>query len=271
MLGRDLVKHLPAYADEVVGMDLPDLDVVSEASAADAFEAIRPDAAINCAAMTAVDDCEDNEDAAYLVNAVGAGNVARVCARRGCRLIHLSTDYVFSGEGPHTEDEEPKPLNAYGRTKLEGERMVLGELPSATVLRTAWLYGPGGPSFLHTILKLSRKRRYLDVVNDQRGNPTWTLEIEQTIEWLLGSPVKGVLHAVCTGSATWFDFANYVIRDIFQRPSVVRPCTSEELGRRAKRPSDSRLDCSRLRELAGWELPPWRDALMNFAGNHPNG
>ena len=190
MLGTDLVAALTSRGEPVTGMDRASLDVTDAAAVTDVIARYRPDVVVNCAAWTAVDDAEAAEEQALAVNAGGAANLAAGCAGLGARLVQVSTDYVFAGDAgrPYAEDDVPAPRTAYGRTKLAGERAVLGRLPgSGYVVRTAWLYGAHGPNFVRTMIKLEGQRPTVDVVDDQHGQPTWTADVARQIIALVHS------------------------------------------------------------------------------------
>jgi dTDP-4-dehydrorhamnose reductase/4-ketoreductase len=269
LLGRDVVAELTSRGEELTAPDRADLDIVSPASVDAALAAHRPDVVVNCAAYTAVDDAETDEDRALLVNGEGPRLLARACAANGARLVHVSTDYVFSGEAratPYPEDAPTAPRTAYGRTKLAGERAVRAELPAASaVVRTAWLYGAHGRSFVRTMSELEASRDTLDVVDDQRGQPTWSADLAARIADLgpLVGPggAHGVYHATGSGEATWFDLAREVFRLIGADPDRVRPTTSEAFTRPAPRPAYSVLAHGRWQELGLPPLRDWRSAL----------
>ena len=190
MLGTDMVAVLTSRGEPVTGMNRAGLDVTDAAAVTDAIARCRPDVVVNCAAWTAVDDAEASEEQALAVNAGGAANLAAACAGLGARLVQVSTDYVFAGDAgrPYAENDVPAPRTAYGRTKLAGERAVLDRLPeSGFVVRTAWLYGAHGPSFVGTMIKLEDRRPTVDVVDDQHGQPTWTVDVARQIVALVHS------------------------------------------------------------------------------------
>lgn len=268
MLGRDTVAELLRRGADVTGLDRAALDITRPSSVAHAFAAHRPDLVVNCAAYTAVDDAETDEPGALRVNGDGPRLLARACAEHGARLVHVSTDYVFDGAArttPYPEDHPPAPRSAYGRTKLAGERAVLTALPgSGAVVRTAWLYGVHGRSFVATMLGLEARRDTVDVVDDQRGQPTWSADVAVRIADLgpkVGRGVSGVFHATAAGEATWYDLAREVFRGVGADPDRVRPTTGDAFRRPAPRPAYSVLAHGRWREAG---LPPprhWRTAL----------
>ncbi|MEU5765636.1 dTDP-4-dehydrorhamnose reductase [Streptomyces asoensis] len=267
MLGRDTVQELLRRGEDVTGLGRTALDVTRPASVAAAFAAYRPDVVVNCAAHTAVDDAETDEARALLVNGEGPRLLAAACAAHDARLVHVSTDYVFDGTArtPYAEDHPPSPRTAYGRTKLAGERAVRALLPDASVIvRTAWLYGVHGRSFVRTMLDLETRRATVDVVDDQRGQPTWSADVAVRVADLgplAGRGATGVFHATAAGEATWYDLAREVFRLTGADPDRVRPTTGDRCPRPAPRPAYSVLSHGRWREA---DLPPprdWRTAL----------
>jgi dTDP-4-dehydrorhamnose reductase/4-ketoreductase len=268
MLGRDVVEELTRRGETVVGLDRAALDITSPSAVDSAVREHRPDVVANCAAYTAVDDAETDEARALGINGDGPRLLARACAAHDARLIHVSTDYVFSGEArttPYPEDHPTGPRTAYGRTKLAGEQAVLEELPGASaVLRTAWLYGVHGSNFVRTMIGLEARRDTLDVVDDQRGQPTWSADVAERIADLgplLGPEAHGVFHATNSGEATWFDLAREVFSLIGADPERVRPTSSAAFPRPAPRPAYSALAHRRWQEI-GLPLPrDWRSAL----------
>ncbi|MEU1511629.1 dTDP-4-dehydrorhamnose reductase [Streptomyces sp. NPDC005811] len=267
LLGRDTVAELARRGEEVTGLDHAGLDITRPDRVDRAFAVHRPDLVVNCAAYTAVDDAENDEDRALRINGDGPRLLARACAAHGARLIHVSTDYVFAGDAttPYPEDHPPAPRTAYGRTKLAGERAVLTELPDAcVVLRTAWLYGVHGPSFVRTMLGLQARRDTLDVVDDQRGQPTWSADVAARIADLgprTGRTATGILHATASGEATWYELTREILRLIGADPDRVRPTTSDAFPRPAPRPAYSVLGHARWRETGLRPLRDWRTAL----------
>ena len=265
MLGTDMVAVLTSRGEPVTGMNRAGLDVTDAAAVTDAIARCRPDVVVNCAAWTAVDDAEASEEQALAVNAGGAANLAAACAGLGARLVQISTDYVFAGDAgrPYAENDVPAPRTAYGRTKLAGERAVLDRLPeSGFVVRTAWLYGAHGPSFVRTMIKLEDRRPTIDVVDDQHGQPTWTVDVARQIVALVHSAAApGIYHATSGGQTTWFGLAREIFTLLGADPARVRPIPSSALSRPAPRPAYSVLGHG---AWAGSRVPPigeWRTAL----------
>ena len=267
MLGRTLVRALADH--EVVVADLPEWDVVDCDGFSARTLAEKPDVVIHCAAMTKVDDCESNRDLAFRLNEDGSRNVALAAKAAGARLIAISTDYVFSGDPPREpwawdETDIPRPRTVYGASKLAGEHMVHMIMPEAVVLRIAWLYGSGGPSFVHTMARLgAQDGAPLKVVNDQRGNPTSTGAVADVVRFLLSRPdVSGVVHGTCEESCTWYELAVELFRLLGLKREIA-PCTTAEFPRPAPRPRNSALRKSVL-NLLGYRTPAWRRALADF-------
>ncbi|MDL4772341.1 MULTISPECIES: dTDP-4-dehydrorhamnose reductase [Thermomonosporaceae] len=263
MLGTDLVARLRAAGHEVAAPARDVLDLRDPESVRAALDRHRPATVVNCAAWTAVDDAETDEDAALAVNGTAVRHLAAACAGTGATLVQISTDYVFdgTGSGPYAEDAPTRPANAYGRTKLAGERAVLAA-GTGYVVRTAWLYGAHGPNFVRTMAGLAATRETVDVVADQRGQPTWTGDLADQVIALAGSAAPpGVYHGTSGGGTTWHGLAREVFTLLGLDPGRVRPTTSDRFPRPAPRPSNSVLGHGRW-PAAG--LPPirdWREAL----------
>jgi dTDP-4-dehydrorhamnose reductase len=265
MLGTDLVAAVAASGEPVTGMDRASLDVTDAAAVTDAIASCRPEVVVNCAAWTAVDDAEAGEEQALAVNAGGPANLAAACAGLGARLVQVSTDYVFAGDAgrPYAEDDVPAPRTAYGRTKLAGERAVLGGLPGAGyVVRTAWLYGAYGPSFVRTMIKLEDQRPTVDVVDDQHGQPTWTVDVARQIIALVHSTAApGIYHATSSGQTTWFGLAREIFGLLGADPARVKPVPSSAMPRPAPRPAYSVLGHGAWAPLGVPPIAEWQAAL----------
>lgn len=260
MFGTDLAALARDAGHEVTALgsldcDIRDLDAVRTAVAG-------ADVVVNAAAYTAVDAAETDEAAAFALNAVGARNVARAAREVGARFVHISTDYVFDGHGDtaYAEDAAQAPRSAYGRTKAAGEWAVLAENPDALVVRTAWLYGAHGPNFIATMLRLAESHDTLDVVDDQRGQPTWTVDLARYVIALVEqNATGGYYHGTCEGETTWFDFTREIFRHRGLDPERVRPTTSDKFVRPAPRPANSVLQHNH-----GPAMPQWGDALAAY-------
>ena len=267
MLGRTLQRELAEH--ELVIADLPEWDITDDTGFVAKVCEAKPELIVHCAAMTKVDDCETNRDLAFRLNEDGSRNVALAAKACGARLFAISTDYVFSGEPPRepwawSETDIPRPRTVYGASKFAGEQMIQMLLPEAVIIRIAWLYGAGGPSFVHTMAKLgAQEGAPLKVVNDQRGNPTSTKTVADVIKFLMTkSDVSGIVHGTCEDQCTWYDLTVELFRLLGLKREVV-PCTTEEFPRPAPRPHNSALKKSVL-NLLGYRTPKWQDALAEF-------
>ncbi len=275
MLGRTLVKILSADGHDVVVADLPEWDITDADSFMSGVLEVSPDLVVHCAAMTNVDGCESDRALAFRLNEEGSRNVAVACKVSGARLIAISTDYVFSGNPPSEpwawgEADLPGPATVYGESKLAGERMVsMINGDNSVILRIAWLYGAGGPSFVHTMARLGAEAgQPLKVVDDQRGNPTSASVVADVVRFLIGrADIKGVVHGTCEEQCSWYEFALEIKRllgDRFVREIV--PCSTAEFPRPAPRPRNSALKKSVL-NVAGYRTRRWKDALADFVAS----
>ncbi|HEY3981556.1 MAG TPA: dTDP-4-dehydrorhamnose reductase, partial [Streptosporangiaceae bacterium] len=265
MLGRDLVSLLERRGAAVTPLTRADLDITDREAVLGAVRDARPDIVVNCAAWTAVDLAESREAEALAVNGGGAENVAAGCAAAGARMIQLSTDYVFDGTArvPYAEDAAPAPATAYGRTKLTGEQAVTVLLPGRSwILRTAWLYGAHGGSFVATMIRLAGEPDGVTVVDDQHGQPTSTVTVAELILALARAEAPaGVYHATCSGQTTWFGLAREIFGLVGADPGRVTPIPSTQLARPAPRPGYSVLGHGAWAR-AGLPAPEdWRAAL----------
>lgn len=262
MLGRDLVELL---GPDCTGLGRDALDITSPASARAVLSSCRPDVVVNCAAWTAVDDAEANENAALAVNGTAVFGLASACRETGALLIQVSTDYVFDGvaRAPYPENHPPAPRTVYGRTKLAGEQAVRSLLPEAGyIVRTAWLYGAHGRSFVRTMLQRARAGVSSSVVDDQRGQPTWTVDVAARIHALVSAGASpGVYHATSSGEATWYDLAREVYRLAGADPGLVDPVGSRVYPRPARRPAYSVLGHSAWASAGLSPIGDWRDSL----------
>ena len=265
MLGRTLRRVL-TDVDFVIG-DLPECDITQENAVREAIAAADVDTVVHCAAMTQVDLCETERERAFLINEIGSANVAKACQLLGKRLIAISTDYVFNGDKPtaYVETDEPDPQTVYGASKLAGESRIHEFCDNYLILRLAWLYGDGGPSFLHTMLKLADGTRpVLKVVNDQRGNPTSAVAVAHHLQMILDrKDLHGIMHLTCEGETTWYDYAKEIFRVAGVKQEVV-PCTTAEFPRPAHRPANSALEKAALARSGLPPMPHWQDALRAF-------
>jgi dTDP-4-dehydrorhamnose reductase len=269
-LARSLLEAAVRPDIQVVSIGRPEIDVVDEKSVLAAFAREHPDIAVNAAAYTAVDKAESEPAVAHAVNALGAEHVAKASAAHSIPIIHISTDYVFDGkkDSPYLESDPTGPINVYGLTKLEGEQRVAKACERHLILRTAWLYSPWGTNFLKTMLRVAATRPTISVVQDQLGSPTYVPDLASAIIALATRVLDehrslrwGTYHAVARGETSWFGFA----REIFQQAAEnglpvadIAGIPTSAYPTPARRPANSRLNCDKLRELFGLELPDWR-------------
>jgi len=267
MLGSVLLPCLQAE-HQVYGVDLRDFDIGEEAAVGRAFRQLRPEFVFHLAAFTDVDGCEANPQKAEQVNALGTRNVAGACAKIGAGMLYVSTDYVFDGRGkrPCREDDCPNPLSVYGLTKLQGERHVQALVARHLIVRSSWLYGPGGKNFVATILRLASEGRDLRVVSDQRGSPTYTRHLAIKLAELLATRESGVFHVTGGGDCSWFEFAEAIVQAGGYPQVHVTAITTQECGRLAARPAFSLLENRRLAESKLGALPNWTEGLARYLG-----
>ncbi len=269
MLGLDVIRAAQRAGHQPLASDLPELDITDAAVVSEALRDAQPDAVLNCAAFTDVDGAQSHPDQAAAVNAAGAGNLARAAADAGVPLLHVSTDYVFDGRPPldasgrprpYLESDPTGPLSVYGRTKLDGERLVLDASDAHTVVRTAWLFGLGGRNFAATMLTLADERERVQVVDDQIGSPTWTGHLAPALIGLLEREVRGLVHLAGAGAVSWNGFAREIFRQA-GRSCRVEAISSAEMSRPAPRPAWSVLETERDDVLP---IPDWRDGLAGY-------
>lgn len=250
--------------DSVTGLSARDADLRDAGRVQQVVRETRPNWIVLAAAYTDVDGCESNPESAFAVNRDGAVNVAAAARQTRARLLFLSSDYVFDGKKttPYEVDEVRNPQSVYGRTKAEAEIKLIAMTPDCCIVRTSWLFGAGGKCFPDTILKLAATRPWLDVVNDQRGCPTYTVDLARALIQLCRQNASGIVHATNAGDCTWFEFAQEIVRGS-GLPTIVRPVSSQQMARPAPRPAYSVLSPARLHQL-GIEMPSWRDALRRY-------
>ena len=265
-LGTELMAFYAGRdGDEVLGVDLPNVDITDPKSVGAAFASFSPDVVVNCAAWTAVDAAEENEDAAFVVNADGPRVLAQACRDTGAWLVQISTDYVFSGDAtsPYAEDADPDPRSAYGRTKLAGERAVQRELPNGYyIVRTAWLYGHEGRNFVKTMLSLEAEQDTVDVVDDQVGQPTYAADLAAQIAALVDvRPAAGIFHGTNSGTVSWHGFTQEIYSQVGADPERVRAVSSKQFVRPAPRPAYSVLGHERWADIGLAPMRDWRRAI----------
>jgi len=262
MLGRDVMLAAGNAGHDVVGFGRAELDVTDPDALQKKLDLERPDVVINCAAWTDVDGAEAAEEAAFAVNGTGAGNVAAAAAAVGAAAVYVSSDYVFDGAkgAPYVESDQPAPLSAYGRTKLAGEEATVAANKRHFVVRSAWLFGIGGPNFVETMLRLASTQNEVLVVRDQVGSPTYTWHLAYGIVRLIEGIEFGIHHMAAGGQCSWYEFA----REVFEQAKVeckVLSITTEEFGRPAPRPPFSALTSQREHAI---RLPTWQDGLAGY-------
>ena len=269
-LGYDVVNELTKRGRTAIGVDIDEMDITDKHSVQIVIEKTKPDAVIHCAAWTAVDLAEDENKIALVraVNTDGTRNIAEICKKLNCKMMYISTDYVFNGQGtepwkPDCKDYEP--LNVYGQTKLGGELAVANLLEKYFIVRIAWVFGVNGNNFIKTMLNIGKKYDELTVVNDQIGTPTYTFDLARLLVDMIETKKYGYYHATNEGGyISWYDFACEIFKQAGYNTKV-KPVTTEEYGiSKAKRPFNSRLDKSKLIENGFKPLPTWQDALSRY-------
>lgn len=278
-LGFDVVNELTKRNHEAIGVDIEEMDITDCSSVNSVIHEVNPEAVIHCAAWTAVDAAEDEDkkERVRLVNAAGTENIAKVCRELDIKMMYISTDYVFDGQGtaPWQPDcRDYKPLNVYGQTKLEGELAVSGNLEKFFIVRIAWVFGKNGKNFIKTMLNLGKTHDRITVVNDQIGTPTYTYDLARLLADMIETEKYGYYHATNEGGyISWYDFTKEIFRQAAARGHseysedrlTVAPVTTAEYGiSKAARPFNSRLDKSKLAENGFTPLPTWQDALSRY-------
>lgn len=264
-LGYDVVGELEKRGLEAVGVDIEEMDITDAGSVDRVLRQSAPDAVIHCAAYTAVDAAEENEALCRRVNADGTRNIAKVCRELDIKMIYISTDYVFSGQGerPWEPEDERDPQSVYGQTKYEGELAVQELLEKYFIVRIAWVFGVNGKNFVRTMLKLSENHDTITVVNDQFGSPTYTYDLARLLVDMVQTEKYGIYHATNEGICSWYDFACAIFREAGISMNV-KPVSSAEYGAKASRPANSRMSKEKLTENGFERLPTWQDALKRY-------
>ena len=265
MLAKDLIPCLLKMSHEVLAPPEDKLDITNLGVVRHAVDELAPDIIINCAAYTNVDEAEKQEHQALMVNGLGVQNLCILCQEHDIPLVHFSTDYVFDGTkpSPYTIYDETNPINAYGRSKLLGEKYILWLLDKFYLLRTSWLFGLHGKNFIETMLEIGQKQKQVSVVTDQKGCPTWTRHLAEATVALIETGRYGIYHVTNSEPTTWFDFTKEIFR-LAGMSTEVLPITSEQFPRPAKRPSNSVLDPFPLKEVLGRGMPSWKVALKEY-------
>jgi dTDP-4-dehydrorhamnose reductase len=272
MLGKDLMGVLLSSLpnDEVIGWDIEEIDIQKEEDTVFKIEKLRPDIMVHIAAYTDVDGCELNEEKAFAVNAEGTKHVALTASRCQAKMVYLSTDYVFEGNKrePYLESDSPHPLNVYGRSKWKGEQYVQELVKDPLIVRTQWLFGRYGKSFVTSILRQAGEKRVLSIVNDQIGSPTYTVDLAKAISALIQFDASGIFHVANSDLCTWCTFGQAILKLSGMDKVKVIPISSKELGRPAIRPSYSVLNCQKLKKKTGLTLQPWSEALKEYLSTY---
>lgn len=272
MLGRQVVLAYQRRGADVYGLSRQELDITKPDQVNTTLKKINPDVVINCAAYTNVDGAEEEKEKAFIINGLGPRYLALACRQYGAALVHMSTDYIFNGQPkrPYQIYDTPCPVNTYGASKLFGEAGVRETGGKFFIVRVSWLFGPGGKNFVDTILNLAREREELKVVDDQRGCPTYTVDLAGALTHLVESEVYGTYHVTNTGETTWYEFANTIVRAAGLKTQVT-PCKTEDFPRPAPRPVFSVMDPFPLRQVIGYDLPTWEDAVERHIKQKYNG
>lgn len=265
-LGYDVVNELKKRAHFVYGADISTMDITDENNVASVMQSVCPDAVIHCAAWTAVDLAESEAEKCTLVNKTGTENIVNECIKCGAKLLYLSTDYVFDGEGstPWKPDDIRNPLNVYGKTKYEGE-LAVEKYEKHFIVRIAWVFGKNGKNFVKTVLNLAKNHDTLNFVNDQIGTPTYTYDLARLLADMIETEKYGTYHATNEGGyISWYDFVLEILKQAGITGKTVIPVTSGQFVTAAKRPHNSRLDKRTLAENGFAPLPDWKDAVKRY-------
>ncbi|MWV46688.1 dTDP-4-dehydrorhamnose reductase [Paenibacillus sp. HJL G12] len=269
-LGMDLVSVLQQKGHKVLGCDRSALDITDDEQCQQVVESFKPDTVIHCAAYTAVDAAETDVDVAHLVNAVGTRNMAVAAEKVGAKFVYISTDYVFNGrsDAPYQEYDNTDPQSVYGKSKRAGEVLVQSLSSRYFIVRTSWVYGIHGNNFVKTMLRLGQEKPQIQVVNDQKGSPTYTVDLASFLEELIRTEKFGIYHASNSGECTWFEFTKAIFEEAgklgFKITAQLEPCTTEQFPRPAPRPGNSVMDHLSIRANGLTDLRPWQEGLAEF-------
>ena len=265
-LGHDVMNELAKRGLEGIGVDVEEMDITDAEACERVIKAAAPEAVIHCAAYTAVDAAEDNEELCRRVNGQGTRNIAKVCAELDIPMMYISTDYVFNGQGerPWEPDDEREPLNVYGQTKYEGELAVEELLKKYFTVRIAWVFGLNGKNFIKTMLRLGKERGAVSVVDDQIGSPTYTYDLARLLVDMIQTDRYGRYHATNEGLCSWYEFACEIFRQAGMDQVKVTPVDSTSYPAKARRPFNSRMSKEKLTENGFERLPAWQDALERY-------
>lgn len=264
-LGHDVVDELEKRGHEAIGVDIDEMDITDAESVNRVIREAAPEAVIHCAAYTAVDAAEDNLELCRRVNVYGTENIAKVCRELDIKMMYISTDYVFNGQGerPWEPDDHREPLNVYGLTKYEGEIAVEQNVEKFFIVRIAWVFGTNGKNFIKTMLRLGKERGAVSVVDDQIGSPTYTYDLAKLLVEMIQTDRYGRYHATNEGLCSWYEFACEIFRQAGMDVKV-SPVDSSSFPTKAKRPLNSRMSKEKLTEKGFCRLPSWQDALGRY-------
>ena len=265
-LGYDVMRELKKRGHEAVGVDIDEMDITDAGQVQQVLTKTAPEAVIHCSAFTAVDRAEDEVDLCRRVNAQGTKNIAEVCEELDCKLLYLSTDYIFSGDGerPWEPEDEPNPLNVYGQTKYEGEQEVKTRCNKYFIVRISWVFGINGNNFIKTMLRLGKEKGAVKVVDDQIGSPTYTFDLAILLVDMIESEAYGEYHATNEGICSWYEFAKEIFRAAGMDDVTVTPVATGEFPAKAKRPKNSRMSKEKLVKNGFNKLPTWQDAVRRY-------
>jgi len=264
-LGYDVLRELAKRGNTGVGVDIEEMDITDFSSVQSVLRETMPEAVVHCAAYTAVDAAEDNRELCRRVNANGTENIAKVCQELDIKMMYISTDYVFDGNGtrPWEPDDVRNPLNAYGQTKYEGEVAVQENLQKFFIVRISWVFGANGKNFIKTMLNLGKTKDKITVIDDQVGSPTYTYDLSRLLVDMIESEAYGFYHATNEGLCSWYDFACEIFKQAGLNVEVI-PVSSDAYETRAKRPQNSRMSKDKLEANGFQRLPAWQDALSRY-------
>lgn len=265
-LGHDVLNELKKRGHDAVGVNSEEMDITDADMVREVMLRERPEAVIHCAAYTAVDNAEDNVEICRKVNVDGTANIANMCRELDARMLYVSTDYVFPGDGerPWEPEDKANPLNVYGKTKYEGELAVQKCLEKYFIVRISWVFGVNGSNFVKTMLRLGKERGAVSVVNDQIGSPTYTYDLAILMADMIESDKYGIYHASGEGLCSWYEFAQEIFREAGMDEVKVTPVDSAAFPTKAKRPKNSRMNKDKLKANGFSLLPAWQDALRRY-------
>ena len=270
-LGYDVMNELARRGYEGVGVDVAEMDITDSEAVEKVMTEVQPDKVVHCAAWTAVDAAEDNQEVCHKVNVDGTANIAKMCGKLDIPMVYISTDYVFDGQGtrPWEPDDERHPLNVYGQTKYEGELAVEELVEKFFTVRIAWVFGVNGKNFIKTMLRIGKERGAASVVDDQIGSPTYTYDLARLLVDMIQTDKYGRYHATNEGLCSWYEFACEIFKQAAEIDPAygkvsVSPVSSDQYPAKAKRPSNSRMSKEKLTENGFEKLPTWQDALHRY-------